>query len=290
VKGTTVHSVLLNNALRMPSLGLGVFQMKDPVQCEAAVRNAIQSGYRLVDTAAAYGNERAVGRGIRQSGAARNELFVTTKVWPADYGYHRTKQAIARAVERLNAGYIDLMLLHWPFGDVRGSWRALEEAVHDGVVRSIGVSNFTARDLDGLMANATIKPSVDQVERHPYFQQKELTAYLSSNGIVPEAWYPLGHGANELLAEPIVARIANAYAKSPAQVILRWQLQSGYVAIPKSTNLAHLKENIDIYDFELSGSDMDSVAALDRNKSSFKVPRWILGPSVRMMPTAKDLG
>jgi diketogulonate reductase-like aldo/keto reductase len=283
-----MESFVLNNTHPMPSLGLGVYLVSDVTECERSVEAALRTGYRLIDTAAVYGNERAVGRGITASGVDRNEIFVTTKVWPSDYGYQRTKKSIARSLERLGTGYIDLLLLHQPYADYRGSWSALEDAVTGGQVRSIGVSNFRIQDLEKLLTVAKITPAVNQVERHPYFQQKDLAAFLARSEIVPEAWYPLGHGSKELLGETVFTELAKKYAKSAVQIILRWHIQSGFVAIPKSTNPRHIEQNFDIFDFTLTDAEMEAIAAIDRNRPSFRVPRWLLG-AVSRVPAVRDL-
>jgi 2,5-diketo-D-gluconate reductase A len=279
-----MESFVLNNNLTMPALGLGVYLVTDVSECERSVETALRAGYRLIDTAAAYGNERAVGRGITASGIPRNEIFVTTKIWPIDYGYERTTKAIPRSLERLGTRYIDLLLLHQPYADYRGSWRAMEEAVAGGRVRSIGVSNFRIGDLEKLLNVAKLRPAVDQVERHPYFQQKDLAVFLTRNDIVPEAWYPLGHGSKRLLSEPVFAELAEKYGKSPVQVILRWHIQSGFVAIPKSTDTRHITTNVDIFDFALSDAEMARIAAIDHNRPSFRVPRWLLSIVTRLGP------
>ncbi len=269
-------TITLNDGARMPRLGLGVFLVSDVAVCEASVRSALRGGYRLVDTAAFYRNERAVGRGIRGSGVPREEIFVTTKLWPSDYGLDRARAAIAASVERLDCGPIDLLLLHQPVGDVIGAWKAMEEAVDAGTVRSIGVSNFTADDLDRLLAVARIRPVVDQIELHPYWQQPDLLPVLARHDIVAEAWYPLGHGSRELLAEPAIVAAAAAHGKSPAQVVLRWHLQRGFVAIPKSTDPAHIAANFDIADFALSADEMAAIDALGRARPIQRVPRWVM--------------
>ena len=279
-----MESVALNNNLSMPPLGLGVYLVTDVKECERSVDLALRAGYRLIDTAAIYGNERAVGRGMRSSKVAREEIFLTTKIWPSQFGYERTTSAIAESLERLGTGYIDLLLLHQPVGDYLGSWKALEEAVTNGSVRSIGVSNFRVRELEELLAVATIPPAVNQVERHPYFQQKDLGTYLAGHAIVPEAWFPIGHGSAKLLGEAVFMALADKYGKSPVQVVLRWHLQSGWVAIPKSTNPAHIEQNIDIFDFELTREEMARIAGLDRDRPMFRVPRWLLGLVARLAP------
>lgn len=279
-----MRAIELNDSTRMPPIGLGVYLVSDVAECERSVETALRSGYRLIDTAAAYRNERAVGRGVRASGVPRDDVFVTTKIWASDAGYEKTKAAIGRSLERLGTGYIDLLLLHQPFGDYRGSWRALEEAVVAGRVRSIGVSNFRVDDLEKLLPAAKIQPAVDQVELHPYFQQRELRPFLRKYGIAVEAWYPIGHGSKELLAEPVLTELGNTYAKSAVQIILRWHVQSGIIPIPKSTSPTHIRQNLDVFDFEFTGEEMRRVDALDRNRPSFRVPRWLLSPMARLAP------
>jgi len=278
------RSITLSDGTRMPRLGLGVYLVTDVAVCEASVISALGSGYRLIDTAAIYRNERAVGRGIRSSGVPREEVFLTTKLWPADYGYEKSRAAIGAALERLDCGPIDLLLLHQPVGDVRGAWRAMEDAVDLGVVRGIGVSNFAVTDLERLLPAARIAPLVDQVELHPHWQQPELLPYLAEHGIVPEAWYPLGHGSAKLLSEPAVVGAAAAHGKSAVQVILRWHVQRGFVAIPKSTNPFHIAANIDIFDFELSPTEMGGIDALGKERPLFRLPRWVMAAT---MPLAR---
>jgi len=279
-----VSSIPLSNGSRMPQLGLGVYLVSDVAVCEASVRTALTTGYRLIDTAAIYRNERAVGRGMRSSGVPRDEIFVTTKLWPSDYGHDRARAAIAGSVDRLACGHIDLLLLHQPVGDVRGAWRAMEEAVDQGTVRAIGVSNFTVADLEKLLPSVRIAPVVDQVELHPHWQQPELLPYLTAHGIVPEAWYPLGHGSSKLLAEPTILAAAAAHGKTAVQVILRWHVQRGFVAIPKSTDAAHIAANIDLFDFELSATEMAGIDALGEDRPMFRMPRWLMAAG---MPLAR---
>ena len=280
----TTTSVPLAGGVPMPQIGLGVYLVSDIAVCEASVRSALQSGYRLIDTAAIYRNERAVGRGIRSSGVPRDEIFLTTKLWPSSYRYDKARVAIAESIERLDCGPVDLLLLHQPVGDVRGAWRALEEAVDEGAVRAIGVSNFTAADVEKLLPSARIAPVVDQVELHPHWQQPDLLPYLSAHGIVAEAWYPLGHGSRDLLAEPAIASAATAHAKSPVQIILRWHVQRGFVAIPKSTNPAHIASNLDVFDFELTRAEMGGIDALGKARPMFRMPRWAMSAA---MPLAR---
>ncbi|MFH8252655.1 aldo/keto reductase [Microbacterium sp. B2969] len=277
-------SLALSNGLRMPQIGLGVYLVTDVAVCESSVKAALDSGYRLIDTAMAYRNERAVGRGIRSSGVPRDEIFLTTKLWPSDYGYEKARAAIAASLERLDCGHIDLLLQHQPVGDVQGAWRAMEEAVDAGTVRAIGVSNFTAADLGELLPKARIAPVVDQVELHPHWQQPDLLPYLAAHDIVPEAWYPLGHGARKLLDEPAVASAARAHGKSAVQVILRWHVQRGFVAIPKSTDPAHIAANIDVFDFELTAGEMADINALGKERPMFRMPRRLMKA---VMPLAR---
>lgn len=277
-------SVLLSNGHRMPQIGLGVYLVSDIAVCERSVKSALETGYRLVDTAIAYRNERAVGRGIRGSGVPREEIFLTTKLWPSYYKHDRARIAIAESVKRLDSGHVDLLLLHQPVGDIDGAWRAMEEAVDEGIVRSIGVSNFTVGDLDELLPKARITPAVDQVELHPHWQQPELLPYLSSHGIVAEAWYPLGHGSESLLSEPAVLAAAAEHGKSAVQIILRWHVQRGFVAIPKSTDPDHIAANIDVFDFALTDAEMSAINALGRNRPMFRMPRWLMAAT---MPLAR---
>ncbi|GAA5196949.1 aldo/keto reductase [Microbacterium jejuense] len=277
-------SLTLSNGRRMPQLGLGVYLVSDPAVCESSVTSALGAGYRLVDTAFAYRNERAVGRGIRASGVPSEEVFLTTKLWPSDYGYDKARSAIAGSLERLDCGHIDLLLQHQPVGDVLGAWRAMEEAVDAGTVRAIGVSNFRVDDLEKLLPKARITPTVDQVELHPHWQQPELLPYLGRHGIVAEAWYPLGHGSAKLLNEPPVVVAASAHGKSAVQVILRWHVQRGFVAIPKSTDPAHIAANIDVFDFELTEAEMAGIDALGKDKPMFRMPRWLMSA---VMPLAR---
>jgi diketogulonate reductase-like aldo/keto reductase len=261
-----------------------VYLVTDVAVCESSVHSALVDGCRLVDTAAIYRNERAVGRGIRSSGVPRDDVFVTTKLWPADYRYDRARAAIAGSLERLDCGHIDLLLLHQPVGDVDGAWRAMEDAVDEGIVHAIGVSNFTVADLEALLPKTRIAPVLDQVELHPYWQQPDLLPYLADHGIVAEAWYPLGHGSRTLLAEPVVLEAAAAHGKSAVQVVLRWHVQRGFVAIPKSTNPAHIAANLDIFDVELSPAEMAGIDSLGKDRPMFRMPRWLMSAT---MPLAR---
>ncbi|WP_062316041.1 MULTISPECIES: aldo/keto reductase [Demequina] len=274
-------TVTLQNGLAMPSIGLGVYLINDPAECQQSVETALRAGYRSVDTAVAYGNERAVGRGIVASGVAREDIFVTTKLWLKDYKYEAAKTSIDASLERLGVDAIDLMLLHQPHADFRGAWKALEEAVDAGKLRAIGVSNFGIDDMTKLLGFARIKPVVDQIEMHPYYQRPELVAYLRSQGITIESWAPLGQGKQHLLAEPLLAELARKHGKTVHQVLLRWHLQQGFVAIPKSTNPSHIAANLDVFDFELTTDDMDRFRSLDKGTPNTRIPRWLMGPLLR---------
>jgi diketogulonate reductase-like aldo/keto reductase len=269
-----VDTITLNNGARIPQLGIGVYQVRS-AECGPALAHAFDVGYRSVDTANAYLNERAVGAAIRASGLPREEIFLTSKLWPPDFRYDRAVTAIERTLERLGTDYLDLLLLHQQFGDYKGAWRAMEEAVAAGTVRTLGVSNFTQQRFTDLADGAKILPAVAQVESHPYFQQRELKAFLAPFDTKLEAWYPLGHADRGLLAEPVFAKLALRHGKSPVQVILRWHLQVGNIAIPRSTNPAHIASNIDIFDFALAPDEMASIEALDRSKPLFRMPDFV---------------
>lgn len=262
----------LNNGTSIPPLGFGVYMVPDHNECKHAVLNALKEGYRLIDTAAVYQNERAVGETMKESGIPRGEIYLTTKIWIQDYGYEKTAAAIDGALERLQVDYIDLMLLHQPFADYLGSWKALEEAVDAGKLGSIGLSNFKTQKLQQVLDMARVRPVVNQVECHPYFQQKELKKLLKANQIELQAWYPIGHGSPELLGEKVLADLAKKHGKDTVQIILRWHLQEGNIALPKSTNPAHIRSNFDVFDFALSQEDMDAIRAMDRDASFFDMP------------------
>ncbi len=265
----------LNNGYAIPQLGSGVFMIADHEECKTSVKTALDNGYRLIDTAQFYKNEKAVGEAIKESGIPREEIFLTTKIWPNNYGYEKAKRAIQASLDTLGVDYIDLMLLHQQLEDYIGAWKALEEAVGEGKIRSIGVSNFKISTMQKLLAVAKIKPVVDQVECHPYFQQKELREFLKENSILLEAWYPIGHGDKKMLGEPVLREIAAAHGKSIVQAILRWHIQVGNIAIPKSTNPAHIKSNLDIFDFTLSPEEMEKISALDKNRGYYNLPDWV---------------
>ena len=261
--------ITLNDGNKIPQFGLGVFMVPAGEETEVAVRSALDMGYRHIDTAHAYQNERSVGKAIRESGVPRVEIWITSKLWPSEYGEGKTAEAIDKMLGRLGTGYIDLLLLHQQFGDYLGAWRDMERAVEAGKVRSIGLSNFESDRLEEVLEAAAIKPSVLQVECHPYYQQTELKGRLAPYGTALEAWYPLGHGDAGLLSEPLFAELGEKYGKSPAQVILRWHIQEGTIVFPKTTNPAHMAENFDIFDFELTDEEMARVRALDRGQRYF---------------------
>ena len=264
-----VPSVTLNNGVTMPLLGFGVFQMNDAEECERSVYEAICTGYRLIDTAAAYGNEVAVGNAIRRSGVARDELFITTKLWIQDAGDERAKQAFERSLERLQLEYLDLYLIHQPFGDVYGSWRAMEELYRAGRVRAIGVSNFHPDRVMDLIVHNQVVPAVNQVETHPFHQQIENQQFLQEQGVQIESWGPFAEGRNNIFTNEMLRAIADRHQKTIAQVILRWLTQRGVVAIPKSVRTERIEENFNVFDFDLSADDMAAIATLDTKTSLF---------------------
>lgn len=266
---SAVPSVTLNNGVAMPLLGFGVFQIADAEECERSVSEALRAGYRLVDTAAAYGNEEAVGNAIKRSGVAREELFVTTKLWIQDAGYERAKQAFERSLQRLQLEYLDLYLIHQPFGDVYGAWRAMEELYRDGRIRAIGVSNFQPDRLMDLIVHNQVPPAVNQIETHPFNQQIETQQFLQENNVQIESWGPFAEGKHNIFQNELLRSIADKYQKTVAQVILRWLTQRGVVAIPKSVRKERIEENFTIFVFGLSPEDMAAIGTLDAKTSSF---------------------
>lgn len=264
-----MKTIQLNNHVEMPVLGFGVFQMTDPVECEQAVLHAIEAGYRLIDTAASYQNETQVGNALRESQLARNELFVTTKLWLQDTHYEGAKAQFERSLNRLQLDYIDLYLIHQPIGDVHGAWRAMEELYQAGKIRAIGVSNFHPDRLADLMAFNTVKPAVNQVEVNPFNQQLHAVPWMKAHDIQPEAWAPFAEGRNNLFGQPVLTSIGKKYGKSVGQVVLRWLVQRGVVALAKSVRKERMLENIDVLDFELSAEDMNQITALDTATSAF---------------------
>jgi len=266
---STIPSVTLNNGVGMPLVGFGVFQMRDAEECERSVSEAIRAGYRLIDTAAAYGNEAAVGKAIQRSGVAREELFITTKLWVQDAGYERTKPAFERSLQRLQLEYLDLYLIHQPFGDVYGAWRAMEELYQDGRIRAIGVSNFYPDRLMDLMVHHQVVPAVNQIETHPFNQQIETQKFLQDNNVQIESWGPFAEGKHNIFENELLHSIADKYQKTVAQVILRWLTQRGVVAIPKSVRKERIVENFNVFDVDLSPEDMATIGTLDTKTSSF---------------------
>ncbi len=266
---SAVPTVTLNNGVEMPLLGFGVFQMHDADECERSVHDAIQTGYRLIDTAASYGNEEAVGRAIKQSGVPREELFVTTKLWIQDAGDERTRQAFERSMERLQLDYLDLYLIHQPFGDVYGAWRDMQQLNRDGRARAIGVSNFPPDRVMDLMIHNDVAPAVNQIEVHPFNQQIDTQRFLQEHGVQVEAWAPFAEGKHDIFQNELLVSLAAKYHKTVAQIILRWLTQRGIVAIPKSVRKDRIAENFDLFDVELSADDMTAIATLDTRTSSF---------------------
>jgi 2,5-diketo-D-gluconate reductase A len=264
-----MQKVVLNNGVEMPILGFGVFQIPDAEECERSVSEALRTGYRLIDTAAAYQNEEAVGEAIKRSGLAREEIFVTTKLWIQDAGYESAKKAFERSLQRLQLDYLDLYLIHQPFGDVYGSWRAMEELYREGRVRAIGVSNFQPDRIMDLIVHNEIVPAVNQIETHPFNQQIETQKFLRENNVQIESWGPFAEGRNNIFQNELLLSIAGKYGKTVAQVILRWLTQRGVVVIPKSVRKERIVENFDIFDFDLSHEDMDAIVALDTGQSLF---------------------
>lgn len=264
-----MQKIVLNNGVEMPILGFGVFQIPESEECERSVIDALQTGYRLIDTAAAYLNEDAVGQAIKKSGIAKEELFVTTKLWVQDTGYEKTKQAFEKSLQRLQLDYLDLYLIHQPFGDVYGSWRAMEELYKAGKIRAIGVSNFQPDRIMDLIVHNDVVPAVNQIEVHPFCQQVETQTFLRENSVQIESWGPFAEGKNDIFKNGLLLSIAEKYSKTVAQVILRWLTQRGVVVIPKSVRRERIVENFNIFDFELSLEDMNAIMTLDTRTSLF---------------------
>ncbi len=270
----TEKTIRLNNGVEMPLEGFGVFQIPEDV-CGQAVCDAVETGYRLIDTASSYQNEEAVGRAVRSCGIPRDRLFVTTKAYIQQMGYEKTKKAFEESLQKLRLDYLDLYLIHMPFGDYYGSWRAMEELYKEGRVRAIGVCNFLPDRLLDLCFNAEIIPQINQIERHPHYQRADELSLMRELGVQPQAWAPFAEGLNGMFAEPVLAEIAQKHKKTPAQVILRWNIQQDVIVIPKSVHKERMEENISIGDFELDTEDMEKIASLDRKQPSMLDTRKI---------------
>ena len=264
-----MQKVVLNNGVEMALLGFGVFQIKDAEECERCVVDAIQSGYRLIDTASSYLNEEAVGKAIRRSGVAREELFITTKLWIQDTGYESTKKAFEKSLKRLQLDYLDLYLIHQPYGDIYGSWRAMEDLYREGKIKAIGVANFQPDRIMDLIIHNNVIPAVNQIETHPFCQQIETQKFLKENKVQIQSWAPFAEGKNDIFKTELLIAIGGKYKKTVAQVILRWLTQRGVVVIPKSVRKERMIENFDIFDFELNPENMKAIASLDTNRSLF---------------------
>jgi 2,5-diketo-D-gluconate reductase A len=280
---SAIPLVKLNNGVQMPLLGFGVFQIADAGECERSVVDAIQTGYRLIDTAASYGNEEAVGKAIQRGGVPRQELFITTKLWIADAGYESTRKAFERSLKKLQLDYLDLYLIHQPYGDVYGAWRTMEELLHEGRVRAIGLSNFHPDRVMDMLMHHQVAPAVNQVETHPFNQQIETQKFLQENGVQIESWGPFAEGKHNIFQNELLVSLAGKYQKSVAQIILRWLTQRGVIAIPKSVRKERMAENFNIFDFEMTLEDMAAIAVLDTRTSSFfdhrdpNMVKWLSG-------------
>ena len=261
-----VPTVKLNNGVEMPTLGFGVFQVPDLSQAEQAVTDALETGYRLIDTAVAYQNEEAVGKAIKDSDIPRDQIWVTSKLWLQDYAYEEAKKAIDLSLKKLSLDYVDLYLVHQPYGKVDEAWQAMEEAQEAGKIRSIGVSNMTPKLWKKFVPDFDVMPAVNQVEFNPYFQQKELRQIMAKNGVALEAWAPLGQGNAELFHKPVITKMAKKYGKDAGQIILRFEHQEGVTVFPKSVHEARIKSDMKIFDFELNSAEMDQMRALDKGK------------------------
>lgn len=263
--------ITLNNGCRIPQFGLGVYMINDDANTEKACLEALATGYRHIDTAHAYQNERGVGAAVKKSGIPREDIWITTKLWPSEYGTGKTLTAIDKMLQRLDTDHIDLLLLHQQFGDYLDAWCDMEKAVAMGKVRSIGLSNFESERLEEVLGMAQIKPAVLQVECHPYYQQQALKQRIASCHTVIESWYPIGHGDMALINEPIFAHLAKKYDKTNVQIILRWHIQMGNIVFPKSENPQHIRENFDIFDFTLTAREMEEIRSLDKGKRFFNM-------------------
>ena len=274
----------LNNGIKMPMAGIGTFLLT-PDEAEASVLSALQCGYRLIDTANAYVNEKAVGRAMRKSGIPRDEIFLETKLWPS---FYEQEDAVEKTLQRLGTDYIDLLLIHQPAGNYVAGYRQMEKAYKEGKVRAIGLSNFTPEQVQEILDICEVKPAVLQTEVHPYSQEKELKAFLDKEGIVIQAWYPLGHGDKALIQEPLFTEFGKKYGKSNAQIILRWHIQAGNIVIPGSKNPAHIKDNFNLFDFALTDDEMAKITALDKQKRYYTSTPEMLKKYAEMVPPVDE--
>ena len=274
----------LNNGIKMPMAGIGTFLLT-PDEAETSVLSALQCGYRLIDTANAYVNEKAVGRAMRKSGIPRDEIFLETKLWPS---FYEQEDAVEKTLQRLGTDYIDLLLIHQPAGNYIAGYRQMEKAYKEGKVRAIGLSNFKKEQIEEILSLCEVKPTILQTELHPYHQEPELKVFLKENGIVPQAWYPLGHGDKALLEEPLFAELGKKYGKSAPQVILRWHIQSGNIVIPGSKKPDHIKSNFDLFDFALTDDEMAQVAALNKNVRYYTNTPELLKKYAEMVPPVDE--
>lgn len=279
-----MESVTLNNGVKMPMLGIGTFQLS-PEEAESSVLAALQCGYQLIDTANAYVNEKAVGRAMKQSGVPRQEIFLETKLWPA---FYEQADAVGKTLQRLDTDYIDLLLIHQPSGNYIAGYQLMEKAFKEGKVRAIGLSNFTAEQIKEILSICEVNPTVLQTEVHPYHQENELKAFLKENGMVAQAWYPLGHGDKVLLENPLFARLGEKYGKSAPQIILRWHTQVGNIVIPGSKNPDHIRANFDLFDFELTGEELAAVAALNKNVRYYTSTPEMLKAYAQIVPPVEE--
>lgn len=268
-----MEQLKLNNGQTIPQLGLGVFKVQDADDLKRSVADALKEGYRHFDTAAIYHNESGLGEALAESDVPREELYITSKVWNSNTTYDETIAAFHESLKKLQTDYLDLYLIHWPSDGYNEKWRAMEDLYNDGLIKSIGVSNFEQPHLEKLLTTAKIVPAVDQIETHPYFQQKELNEYLRSLDIAHEAWGPLGQGKGNVLEDPTLAKIADTHQKTIAQVILRWHLQRDIIVIPKSVHTERIAQNIDVFDFKLSDEEMSMIAGIDQNKRGAADPK-----------------
>lgn len=276
--------IQLNNGVSMPMAGIGTFLLS-PDDAEASVLSALRDGYRLIDTANAYVNEKAVGRAMKKSGLDRKEIFLETKLWPS---FYEQEDAVEKTLQRLDTDYIDLLLIHQPAGNYTAGYRLMEKAYKEGKVRTIGLSNFTKAQIQEILALCEVKPAILQTEIHPYSQEKEMKEFLTSQGMVIQAWYPLGHGDKTLLEEPLFAKLGRKYGKSSAQIILRWHLQDGNVVIPGSKNPDHIRANFDLFDFELTREEMAEIAALNKDKRYYTSTPEMLKRYAEMVPPVDE--